>query len=80
MSGDIEVVMARSAVIENVVVGVGILSVCRWKLKLHRPAEKLRFFSRRVPLVFQVAPGTGKNYVQAENAKTSGIGPSRKRF
>ncbi len=41
--------MTRSAVIENVVVGVGILSVCRWKLKLHRPAEKLRFFHGGCP-------------------------------
>ena len=44
MSGDIEVVMARSAVVENVGVAVGIVSICRWKLKLQRPAEKLRFF------------------------------------
>ena len=45
MSGDIEVVMARSAVVENVGVAVGIVSVCRWKLiKLQRQAEKLRFF------------------------------------
>ena len=41
--------MARSAVTGNVVVGVGILSVCRWKLKLHRPAEKLRFFHGECP-------------------------------
>ena len=34
----------------------------------------------RVPLVFQLAPGTGKRYVHAENAQTSGIGPARNRF
>ena len=43
-------------------------------------SRKTSIFSRRVPLVFQVAPGTGKNYVQAENAETPGIGPTRNRF
>ena len=41
--------MARSAVTGNVVVAVGIMSVCRWKLKLHLPAEKLRFFHGECP-------------------------------
>ena len=43
---DIYVVVFRSAVVENVGVAVGIMSVCCWKLKLglHRPAENLRFF------------------------------------
>ncbi len=65
---------------ENVGVAVGVMSVCCWKLKFHRPTENLRFFPRRVPLVFQVAPGNGKSYVHAENARTSGIGPSMKFF
>ena len=43
-------------------------------------SRKSPIFPWRVPLVFQVAPGTGKSYVQAENAETSGIGPSRNRF
>ncbi len=43
-SGDVDVVMIRSAMIENVEVAVGIMSVCCWKLKLHRPTENLRFF------------------------------------
>ena len=42
--------------------------------------RKTHIFQRRVPLVFQVAQGTGKSYVQTENAKTSGIGPSRNRI
>ena len=49
MSGDIDVVMIRSAVVENVGVAVGIMSVCCWKLKLHRPAENLRFFHGGCP-------------------------------
>ena len=27
-------------------------------------------------MVFQLAPGTGKSYVHAENVETSGMGPS----
>ncbi len=43
MSGDINIVMTRSAVDENVGVAVGIMSVCCRKLKLHRPAENSDF-------------------------------------
>jgi len=45
-SGDIDVVIFRSAMVENVGVAFAIMSVCCWKLKLHRPAENLRFFQR----------------------------------
>ncbi len=41
---NIDVVMSSSAVVENVGIAAEVMSVCRWKLKLHRPAEKLRFF------------------------------------
>ena len=51
MSGDIDVVISRSAVVENVGVTVEIMSVCRWKLKLHPPAEKLRFFHAGCPWI-----------------------------
>ncbi len=79
-SGDVDVVIVRSAMVENVGVTIGIMSVYCWKLKLHRPTEKSSIFPRRVPLVFQVAPGNGKSYVHAENVKTSGIGPTSKRL
>ena len=49
MSGDIDVVMTRSAAVENVGVVVGIMYVCCWKLKLHLPAENLRFFQGGCP-------------------------------
>ena len=49
MSSDIDVVISRSTVFENVGVGVEIMSVCRWKLKLHQPAENLRFFHGGCP-------------------------------
>ena len=29
-------------------------------------------------MVFQVSPGSGKSYIHAENAKTSGTGPLNK--
>ncbi len=48
-SGDVDVVMLVSAMVENVRVAVGIMSVCCWKLKLHRPTENLRFFHGRCP-------------------------------
>ena len=43
-------------------------------------SRKSSIFPARVPLVFQLAPGTGKSYVHAENAKTSGIGPARNKI
>jgi len=43
-SGDVGSFIIRSAVVENVWVAVGIMSVCCCKLKLHLPAENLRFF------------------------------------
>ncbi len=78
MSGDIDIVMIRSAVVENVGVAVGIMYVCCWKLKLHRQ-QKISDFSMDGALIFQVAPGTGKSYLHAENVVTSGIGPLRNR-
>ena len=43
--------------------------------------KHLWFLSMRVPLVFQVSPGTGKSYVHAENAKpTFGIRSLWNRF
>ena len=49
MSGDIDVVMTRSAAVENVGVVVRIMYVCCWKLTLHQPAENLRFFHGGCP-------------------------------
>jgi hypothetical protein len=49
MSGDIDVVMTRSAAVENVGVVVRIMYVCCWKLTLHQPAENLRFFQGGCP-------------------------------
>ena len=72
--------MSGSAVVENVGVAVGIMFVCCWKLKLHRPAEKCPIFPSRVPLVFQVVPGTGKSDLHAGNVITSGIGRLRNSF
>ena len=43
-------------------------------------SRKSSIFPGRVPLVFQLAPGTGKSYVHGRNVKTSGIGPSWNRF
>ena len=49
MSGDIDAVIFGSVPVENMGVSVGIIYVCRWKLKLHRPSENLRFFHERCP-------------------------------
>jgi len=38
-----------NVVVKNMGVAVGIMSVCRWKLKLHRPAGKLRFSHEGCP-------------------------------
>ena len=43
-------------------------------------SRKSSIFPARVPLVFQLDPGTGKSFVHAENAKTSGIGPARNKI
>jgi len=44
-SGDIGIVRLERVMIENVWVAVETLYVCRWKLKLHRPAaENFPFF------------------------------------
>jgi hypothetical protein len=43
-------------------------------------SRKSSIFPARVPLVFQLDPGTGKSFVHAENAKTSGIGPVRNKI
>ncbi len=48
-SADIDIVIFRSAVVENVRVPVGIMFVCCSKLKSHRPAENLRFFHGGCP-------------------------------
>jgi hypothetical protein len=48
-SGDVDSFIFRSAVVENVGVAVGIMSVCCCKLKLHRPTENLRFFQGGCP-------------------------------
>jgi len=71
--------MVRSAMVENMGVAVGIMSVCCWKLS-YIDQQKIFDFSTEGASVFQVAPGNGKGYVLAENVKTSGIGPSRNRL
>ncbi len=48
-SGDVDVIMVRLAMVENMGVAVVIMSVCCWKLKLHRPTENLRFFHGGCP-------------------------------
>ena len=62
-------VQSKSGVVENVGVAVVIMSVCRWKLKLHLPAEHLYLFPWRVLLVVQVQ-GARKSHIHAENAVT----------
>ncbi len=78
-SGNVDVVIVRSAVVENVGVAVGIMSMLV-ETEVISTSGKSSIFPWRVPLDFQVAPGNGKNYVHAENVKPFGIGPSRKRF
>jgi len=46
----------------------------------HIYQQKYSIFPGRVPLVFQLAPGTGKSYFHAGNVRTSGIGPAWNRF
>jgi hypothetical protein len=41
--------------------------------------QQSSIFLGSVPLGFQVAPGIGKIYIHAENAKTTEIGPLRNR-
>ncbi len=63
MLGDIDVVIFMSAVVENVEVAVGIMSVCCWKLKFHRPAENVRLFHMEA----WFSRYTEKSYPGAEN-------------
>ncbi len=49
-SGSVPSVKSKSGVVENVGVAVGIMSVCCWKPKLHRPAKNRRFFHGGCPL------------------------------
>ena len=53
MSGDIDVIIFGSAMVENVGVAVEMMSVCRWKLKLHRPTENLLFFNGGCPRFYR---------------------------
>ena len=59
----------------------------RWKYvsmsletKVMSTSRKYTIFAGRVPLVFQVSPGTGKSYVHAECVKTTGMRHSKNRF
>ena len=52
-SGDIEIVILKLAVVEKVGVANKMLSVCRWELKLFRPAENIHFFHGWCPWFFR---------------------------
>ncbi len=76
MTGDIDVVMIRSAMVENVG-GSRWNYVCVFlETEVTSINRKSSIFPRRVLLVFQVVPCAGKSYVHAENAETSRIAPS----
>jgi len=67
--------------VENVDVAVGILSAgMLLETEGTSTSRKSTIFPWSLALVFQVPPAIGKNYVHAENAKTSGIGPLRNLF
>jgi len=73
MSGDIDFVMIRSAVVENV--GIRWNYVCMLlETEVTATNRKPPIFPWRVPFVFQVAPDTGKSCRHAENVRTSRIG------
>ncbi len=55
--------MVRSDVVENVGVAVCMLL----ETEVTSTSRKCQIFPSRVPLVFQVAPVTGKSYIHAEN-------------
>ncbi len=50
-SGDVDIVMVRSAVVEDLEVAVGIMSVCCWK-QVTSTNKKSTIFPRKVPLVY----------------------------
>ncbi len=56
------------------------LVVCLYVAANSSYIDQQKIIPGRVPLVFQLAPGTGKSYVHSRNVKTSGIGPSWNRF
>ena len=74
MSADIDIVILRSAVVENMGVVVGIIYPYVAGNRSYIDQQKLSDFCMDGALVFQVAPCNGKSYMHAEHPELDPLG------